>query len=77
LSQAYGIEQIHLHLSKGRIVEIDEKKPVFYFSESDSEVALVYGSVKSPYSSDIFDAPFLIPPDLDEVYNLVCLTELN
>uniref|UniRef100_H2Z710 Cyclic nucleotide-binding domain-containing protein n=1 Tax=Ciona savignyi TaxID=51511 RepID=H2Z710_CIOSA len=70
--QGFGVEQIHLHLSPGYIVELTHANPLFQFTESIIEISLIYGKVKSPMSEAEIEAPFLLLPEHKQLQIVDC-----
>ncbi|XP_076825235.1 sperm-specific sodium:proton exchanger-like [Clavelina lepadiformis] len=69
--QGTAIEQIHMHLSKGNIVELNETNPLFFISDDIIEVSIIYGEVKVPFTGEILKAPFVLHPEYEQlgIYN--------
>lgn len=65
--QGRGVEKIHMHISRGNIIELDETETKFHFSDSIEEIAVIHGSVRSPITGDMFHSPALILPEHDTV----------
>nr|CAB3266352.1 sodium/hydrogen exchanger 10-like [Phallusia mammillata] len=66
--QAFGVEQIHLHLSKGYIEVLSEKHTTFFFTDTIMEVSVIHGCVATPMPrQQIIKAPELLQPEYEEI----------
>ncbi|XP_077965661.1 sperm-specific sodium:proton exchanger-like isoform X2 [Styela clava] len=66
--QGTSVEQIHLHLSRGKIVELTEAEHYFEFSDSVEEVSVIHGSVSTALTGETIESPALLMPEHDTIH---------